>query len=191
MSPGSSVVQQLTIAVIACTTVAIASPLSRSSIAVATAESDQPCFESNPDIAGIGVRVSTYSQSFLLFFTTLLCIYGGHLDSRERKALEKSYTNLLITACALLISAYIEAASGQLSIYHALLVLDWSWMLTLNALLLSILPTIDGQIETTWSAWMKSALPSRTSQIPAMTFVSIHMSSWAPSAYTSGGIRIL
>ena len=174
----SSVVQPLAIAAIVCTTVTIASPFSRPSSALApTADSDQlACFSSNPDIAGIGVRVSTYAQSFLLFFTTLLCIAGGHLDSRERKALEKSYTNLLITACALLISAFIEAVAHQLSIYHALLVLDWSWMLTANALLLSILPTIDSQINKEWSKRLQSALPSRIGQIPAMTFVSLHMS---------------
>ena len=183
MSRLPSVVRSLTIAGIVCTTAALAHPAISSRIAPIITSSifqsrqqQTPCFASNADIAGIGVRVSTYAQSFLLFFTTFLCVFDGLLDSREHKALDKSYTNLLITACALLISAFVQAATSQLSIYHALLVLDWSWMLTANALILSVLPTIDGQIEDEWQKWMRSSLPSRKSQILHMLFVSLHLS---------------
>jgi hypothetical protein len=139
-------------------------------------DADQlPCFASNADIAGVGVRVSTYAQSFLLFFTTLLCIRDGDVDSGERQALERSYANLLITACALLISALVQAVTSQLSIFHALVVLDWSWMLTINALILSILPTIDHLVEIEWGKWLRSFLPARIGQLRAMILVSLHM----------------
>ena len=177
MSRPSSAVRWLAIAGIAHTAAALAYPPAKLTSPILSArEPDQRCFAANPDIAGIGVRVSTYAQSFLLFFTTFLCVRDGLLDSRERKALEKSHTNLLITACALLISAFVQAATSQLSIYHALLVLDWSWMLTANALILSVLPTIDGQIEKKWQKWLLSSLPSRVGQMPAMLLVSLHLS---------------
>ena len=179
MSRLSSAIRWLAIAGTVCTAAALAYPSAKfksTSPVVSAREPDQRCFAANADIAGIGVRVSTYTQSFLLFFTTLLCVADGLLDSRERKALEKSYTHLLITACALLISAFVQAATSQLSIYHAFLVLYWSWMLTANALILSVLPTIDGQIEDEWQKWMWSSLPSRVGQIPAMLLVSFHLS---------------
>jgi hypothetical protein len=55
----------------------------------------------------------------------------------------------------------VQAVASQLSIFHALIVLDWSWMLTINALILSILPTLDHQIEIEWAKWFLSFLPAR------------------------------
>ena len=168
------------IAVAVCTTIVAGAVLKSTSAMTLTPsllDADQlPCFASNPDIAGVGVRISTYAQSFLLFFTTLLCIRDGDVDSGERKALERSYANLLITACALLISALVQAVASQLSIFHALIVLDWSWMLTINALILSILPTIDHLVERECGKWLRSFLPARIGQLRAMILVSLHMS---------------
>ena len=168
----------LTIAGIVATTAALAHPFSKivPMITSSVLQSRGQCFASNADITGIGVRVSTYAQSFLLLFTTFLCLVDGHLDLRERKVLDKSYTNLLITACALLISAFVQATKSQLSIHHALVVLTWSWMLTVNALIISVLPMIDGEFEKSWWKRIRPLRPSRRSQLLPMFFVVLHLS---------------
>ena len=167
----------LAIGVIVCTALAVAIPLSESKSAFFRPRPDIRihCFRSNPDIAGLGGRASTYAQSIFLIITTLFFITDGHVDSRERKALKTSYENLIMTAGALLITAYVQVCSPdrELSFYHALLVLDWSWMLTTNALIISILSTIDSQVV---SKWFRFPFPSRISQLPAMIIVSLQMS---------------
>ena len=60
--------------------------------------------------------------------------------------LKTCYENLIITAAALLITALVQFESRELNFYHALLVLDWCWMLTMNALILTILPAIDTEV---------------------------------------------
>jgi hypothetical protein len=80
---------------------------------------------SNPDIAGIGIRFSTYALAFLNLVPATLFGSEGRISPHEEKTLDKAYTNLLFTSCALLLCAFIQAA--KLSLYHALIILNLSW----------------------------------------------------------------
>ena len=88
----------------------------------------QPCIQPNPDIAGIGVRVSIYAQGFLILIPTLLFVSDGEISDKELKSIRKLSANLLLTACALLVSTYIQAAASGIDLYHAVIVLNLSWI---------------------------------------------------------------
>ena len=82
----------------------------------------------NPDISGIGIRVSIYTQAFLGLVPLMLFAVDGKITRSERKVLDGIYANILVTACALLISASVQAATFGLTVYHALIVLNLSWI---------------------------------------------------------------
>ena len=159
--------------------VAGSSPDPRDAFPDARAPSPRPvaralaCFQPNADLVGIGVRVATYLQSILFLTTTTYFVADGLVVSRERKTLGKICTNLLIVGYALVIAAL--AHKSQLGLYNALIILDLSWMLAANAILVCVLPTLDGQIESKWHDWLKSFWPSRLRQMVAMFFVSAHL----------------
>ena len=131
------------------------------------------CFEPHADLVGIGVRVATYLQSILFLFTTTYFVSDGLVVSRERKTLGKIYTNLLIVGYALVIAAL--AHTSQLGLYNALIILDLSWMLAANAILVCVMPVLDGQAEAKWHDLLRSFWPTRLRQMVAMFFVSAHL----------------
>src|SRR5262245_2932179 len=90
------------------------------------------CITPNPDIAGVGVRVSIYVQAFLSFVPAVLSGMDGKITLSEYKVLNTTYTTLLLTACALLVSTFVQAATLGLSVYHTLIVLQLSWINTLS-----------------------------------------------------------
>ena len=134
------------------------------------------CFTANADIAGVGMRVSMYIQSLLFLLIATVFAFDGRIDSREQKALYKTCTTLLIVANALLIAAFTQTATSSLSFYHALVVLDLSWMLAANVVIICVLPTLDGQIESKWHHRLRSFWPARPGHMAAMLFVSAHLS---------------
>ncbi|KDQ18838.1 hypothetical protein BOTBODRAFT_103487, partial [Botryobasidium botryosum FD-172 SS1] len=93
------------------------------------------CLEPNPDIAGIGVRVSIYAQAFLSFVPAILFAADGKITRDELQSMKSISVGILITGCALLISAFIQAATFGLSVYHALIVLNLSWINASNCFL--------------------------------------------------------
>jgi len=93
----------------------------------------QPCIDPNPDIAGIGVRVSIYAQVLLSLVPAALFISDGKITANEADALETISANILLTACALLVSAFVQAATFGLSVYHAIIVLNLSWINNMGA----------------------------------------------------------
>jgi len=104
---------------------------------------------SNPDIAGIGVRISIYLQVVLSFVPTILALFlrDGELcfEIERFQSLVASGIAMFGTVLALIVSALIQASTGQLTVYHALIVLNLSWLITFNTLLItfsvySILP---------------------------------------------------
>ena len=122
------------------------------------------------------MRVSMYIQSLLFLLIATVSVFDGRVDSRERKTLNKTCTTLLIVANALLIAAFTQTATSSLSFYHALVVLDLSWMLAANVVIICVLPTLDSQIESKWHHRLHSFWPARPGHMAAMMFVSAHLS---------------
>jgi hypothetical protein len=143
------------------------------------------CIPSNPDIAGIGVRLSIYIQTLLSFVPALLFASDGIVDSEEEEVLCAIYTSLLLTACALVLSTIIQAATLGISVYHTLIVLNLSWMVNASALIICIFPTIHWSSRTSFRKWMKRLWPSRLKQLPAIFLLALHS-----CAMASLGVRV-
>jgi hypothetical protein len=133
--------------------------------------STQACIQPNPDIAGVGVRISIYVQSAVSLVQAIWYTCDGELDPNEQRTLQFTLFSLAITAFALTLSAIIQAHTSGLSVYHALIVLNLSWMLMTSALIVSIfaiLHTIKSGINTL----MPSLLRKRTQTI---VFPTLHL----------------
>ena len=94
-----------------------------------------PCINPNSDIAGIGIRCSVFTQVFLNLLRALIFAKDGQISSYENTVLTATSINLFITGCALILCAIIQAAKDGLSVYHALIVLNLSWIISLSAFL--------------------------------------------------------
>lgn len=96
------------------------------------------CISPNPDIAGIGVRSSIYVQSFLT--TIMFFIFGmdNKITPKENRALHAVTISILMTACSLLVSSFIQAATAGISAYHTQIVLNLSWINSTSLLHASI-----------------------------------------------------
>ena len=90
----------------------------------------QGCIPANPDIAGIGIRASTYIQNFVGIFLATCYIMDGEISPDEAEYMETAGNANLMTACAIIISAFIQAKTIGLSAYHAMIVLNLSRMNT-------------------------------------------------------------
>ena len=122
------------------------------------------------------MRVSMYIQSLLFLLIATIFASDGLVDTREGKALNKTCMTLLVVANALLIAAFTQATTSGLSFYHALVVLNLSWMLAANVIVICVLPTLDGQIESKWHHWLRSFWPTRPGHMAATLFISAHLS---------------
>jgi len=138
------------------------------------------CYEANPDIAGVGVRVSIYIQALLSFAPAILASVDGHVDSDEEELLYTIYVNLLLTACALLVSAFIQLATFGLGIYHALIVLNLSWIVNSSALLICVFPSLT-RLDNgdTWWQWFQKIWPARRDQLLGLLLVTVHLCAMA------------
>lgn len=96
----------------------------------------------DPDVSGIGVRAAVYIQavvSALQFALVPLLLRGFRTGRHVQQAKElhgrgrASMGALLITSMALLISASVNVEAAQFSRYHAVIVLNLSWILGLCA----------------------------------------------------------
>ncbi|TDL20549.1 hypothetical protein BD410DRAFT_366818 [Rickenella mellea] len=86
------------------------------------------CLEPDPDIAGIGVRVAIYVQALLSVVYPIFFASDGKIDEREAKTMSGVSITIVLTATALLVSTAIEAHTGGISLYHALIILELSWI---------------------------------------------------------------
>jgi len=93
-----------------------------------------PCIQPNPDIAGIGVRVAIYAQAFLSFFLFVVFSVDGQITPKEDRVIREIIENNELMACALLVSALVQAWTYGLSVYHANIVLVLSWITFVPAL---------------------------------------------------------
>ncbi|KAJ7206253.1 hypothetical protein GGX14DRAFT_643183 [Mycena pura] len=85
---------------------------------VAMDSSAVSCLEANPDISGLGVRISFYLQTI-----ALVLLAGRSLD----EALSSVWT-LLGTSFGLAISAFVSAVRDELPLYQATIVTDLIWL---------------------------------------------------------------
>lgn len=89
----------------------------------------------NPDISGIGVRAAIYAQAVLTLVQPILASIDGHISEKELIGLHYLYLGILLPGCALLVSAIIQATTQGLSVHHAVLVLQLSWINNTSALI--------------------------------------------------------
>jgi hypothetical protein len=82
----------------------------------------------NPDIAGIGVRLSVYIQATLTILPLPWFLSHGHLNKKEQRFIRQGEFGLVLTTLAILITAFIQSAEAHLSIYHAVVVLNLAWI---------------------------------------------------------------
>jgi hypothetical protein len=90
------------------------------------------CIYPNPDIAGVGVRASIYAQNLLGVILTMLYAQDSQITPQEYKSIKSSSTNILLVACAILVSAIVQNATYGLSVYHAIIILNLSWINNTN-----------------------------------------------------------
>ncbi|KAJ3526618.1 hypothetical protein NMY22_g10093 [Coprinellus aureogranulatus] len=83
---------------------------------------------SNPDIAGIGVRIAIYIQNLLCFIPALWALWDGKVTDYELDSTDSYSTTNLFLAFAILISCIVQALTIGVSSYHASIVLSLSWM---------------------------------------------------------------
>ena len=88
----------------------------------------QACIPANPEIAGIGIRASTYAQNFIGVFLAACYLLDGEITQDEAEYIETASDAILMTGCAIIISAIVQAKTIGLSAYHAMIVLNLSWM---------------------------------------------------------------
>ncbi|KAJ3567411.1 hypothetical protein NP233_g6392 [Leucocoprinus birnbaumii] len=86
------------------------------------------CIPAQPDIAGIGVRVSVYAQNSLVIMFAFFTLF--QFSFREKRAhITLSQANIItLTACALLFAAIVQAKTLGMSTYHGLIVLNLAWV---------------------------------------------------------------
>ncbi|RXW12120.1 hypothetical protein EST38_g13734 [Candolleomyces aberdarensis] len=89
----------------------------------------------NPDVSGIGVRVAIYAQATLTLVQPVLAALDKVISEEELASLHMLYLGILMPGCALLLSAVIEASIYRLSVYHAIIVLNLSWINNTSALI--------------------------------------------------------
>ncbi|KAH8832457.1 hypothetical protein DL96DRAFT_657471 [Flagelloscypha sp. PMI_526] len=97
------------------------------------------CIPADPDIAGIGVRSAIYAQSLLSFIPAFHAISDKIVTRQELKYVETHIATVIPTAFAILICAYVQTWRGQLTNYHAVIILSLSWMNNTNAFIHALL----------------------------------------------------
>lgn len=102
-----------------------------------------PCITPNPDIAGIGVRLSVYIQASLNLLCALIFAKDGRISNYETTILTRTSANLFVTSCSILLAAFIQAGTIRFSVYHALIVLNLSWINVFSAVLYLIIGTVN------------------------------------------------
>jgi len=98
----------------------------------------------NPDIAGIGIRVSLYAQAILVIVPLVLFPFtpnpfaGSPTSRLARKLFDDISLNMdtiLVTGMGLLIAAFVEDRLYDFDLYRGLVVLNPSWLNVLTLIL--------------------------------------------------------
>ncbi|KAJ3519358.1 hypothetical protein NMY22_g13242 [Coprinellus aureogranulatus] len=80
---------------------------------------DSCSIPSNPDIAGIGVRIAIYIQIILSFVPAIWALWDGRVSEYGLDVADGFSTTNLFLAFAILISCMVQATTGGLASYHA------------------------------------------------------------------------
>ncbi|KAJ7892997.1 hypothetical protein B0H13DRAFT_2339833 [Mycena leptocephala] len=113
----------------------------------------------NLDIAGIGVRVAIYAQALLSILPPTVFAWKGKFSSEEIKKMSRMLISIILTACALLLSTGIQAATSGISLYHALIILQLSWINSMTFVTVNFVAHRAENINT-----LRNALPLRGGQ---------------------------
>ncbi|KXN91708.1 hypothetical protein AN958_12560 [Leucoagaricus sp. SymC.cos] len=138
------------------------------------------CIQANPDIAGIGVRVAIYAQNFIALLLGVFALGDRYVSWKEMLLIESQSMTILLTACALLLSAVIQAATFGMSTYHTLIVLNLAWMNNTNTLLYTVFFRYQGQVKIpgfklSFSPRTDQPLPKKRA-IPLLAVGTLHLS---------------
>jgi hypothetical protein len=120
------------------------------------------CLRADPDLAGTGVRAAVYAQNFVALITAVFVISRGKTKVVERAAAEQS-SLVLIATFALLVSAFVQAKTTGTSTYHAIIVLNLSWInstITLRYLPLFTKEDLQRKHNNRVASWKTSAWTS-------------------------------
>ncbi|KAH6902331.1 hypothetical protein BKA70DRAFT_1435072 [Coprinopsis sp. MPI-PUGE-AT-0042] len=131
----------------------------------------------NPDIAGIGVRISIYAQNIICILSALRALWDGNVTSGELEYAETqtlATTNLILAFAILISSMMVQASTLGISDYHAKIALIMSWMNNTDAFVYFILDIhhktgLQGDEEvcndTAYSGGTKDGSPRQSSAI--------------------------
>jgi hypothetical protein len=97
------------------------------------------CIQANPDIAGIGIRLSVYIQNLFTFLIAVSTLTDGKITKAEGRVVVAQSRVLLLTARSLLFSAFVQVKTFGMSEYHAIVILNLTWISTSNIFLLWLL----------------------------------------------------
>ncbi|KZT59258.1 hypothetical protein CALCODRAFT_198945 [Calocera cornea HHB12733] len=93
----------------------------------------------NPEIAGIGIRVSLYVQTVLVTVPVILVSFApkskSGITEKLFEDLSLNIATVLVTGSAMLVSAFVQARLYDFSLYHGLIVLNLSWLNVLTVLM--------------------------------------------------------
>jgi hypothetical protein len=88
-----------------------------------------PCADSDPDITGIGVTLAVFLQAFCNLIASGVAVYDGEIDKGEAEGIFGISKENLYLSGALILTSAIQLAQGTLSAYHAVMVLQMTWVL--------------------------------------------------------------
>ncbi|KAF8986307.1 hypothetical protein BDQ17DRAFT_1376230 [Cyathus striatus] len=83
------------------------------------------CIQPNADVSGIGIRINLYA-------TTLLLSVIPHIPGLTTPLIEVLSANAGISGAALIITAIIQTAKGQLTLYHSIFIIHMLFFLELT-----------------------------------------------------------
>lgn len=147
-----------------------------------------PCIIPNPDIAGVGVRLSVYIQAFLNLVAVAMFSRGGLISQSDYKGLITTSNNLFITGCAILAFSIVQGTTHGLSVYHALIVLNLGWINSLSAIHSLIIaytkmPMSKLEVDETSYKAQQKALPDSTCPFSSALFT---LRGWEHLVFGSG-----
>ncbi|KAH8832138.1 ankyrin repeat-containing domain protein [Flagelloscypha sp. PMI_526] len=137
------------------------------------------CIPADPDVSGIGVRIAIYAQNILTFIPAFYALWDGVVTHKELDSVRKHSTTILLTAFAILISAYVQASTNRLTNYHTIIVLNLSWMNNTNAFVYALLYIHhNGRSFLSWHAFYSRYIVSWSTFYHRYIRRVIHPSEW-------------
>ncbi|KAF5344569.1 hypothetical protein D9756_011452 [Leucocoprinus leucothites] len=111
------------------------------------------CIPANPDIAGVGIRVTAYIQNVLCLVVAIWAVIRerGVTPQTSLRLVYTQMTGIILTTGALFLSAFIQSRNYGLSVYHAIIVLNLGWVNLASHILYSNIGMINRLFQSTES----------------------------------------